>query len=284
MSSTNLPTSIPESKDFLQGKHVDAYADDGADLWIKVKTAFAKRLVIAFMGVKALGDLGNLPLPTTISHAIKYLAAYVEHTLAVEDVVRGFIKSTWLPDFSAMVKGASPEPNSSKSHKFNKGLTALQELVNRHLSDHTLHEEEGNRILEELGAIWSDHLLEHLDDIHATQSPRMTPNYGGLIAGLQNSTDRLKSQFDENLWENAWAGHYRGDALFHLETKLQLNVNAIIDPRTKNRTKSRTTDRRTDRTRDRTMSRIIPIVQSSGTGKSRLAEEYLLYFRLLMSL
>src|SRR5579862_4098316 len=106
-----FPPASQNLKDFLQGKHVDAYADDGADLWIKVKTAFAKRLVIAFMGVKALGDLGDLPLPTTISHAIKYLAAYVEHTLAVEDVVRGFIKSTWLPDFSAMVKGASPEPN-----------------------------------------------------------------------------------------------------------------------------------------------------------------------------
>jgi hypothetical protein len=57
-------------------------------------------------------------------------------------------------------------------------------------------------------------------------------------------------------WDRAWTGEFRGNVLKKLEAKLRLNVHAV----TKDVGKE-------------TMSRIIPVVQSSGTGKSRLAEE-----------
>ena len=66
---------------------------------------------------------------------------------------------------------------------------------------------------------------------------------GGLIASQQ--------------WEDAWNQPFRGQALAALETKLQLNADAICNDHKKKQ-----------------MSRIIPVVQASGTGKSRMAEEY----------
>ena len=58
-------------------------------------------------------------------------------------------------------------------------------------------------------------------------------------------------------WQSAWDQPFCGRALVALETKLQLNAHAIKnDPRKEQ------------------MSRIIPVVQASGTGKSRLSEEY----------
>src|SRR5439155_803620 len=61
-------------------------------------------------------------------------------------------------------------------------------------------------------------------------------------------------------WQNAWNHPFRGRALHALETKLQLNAHAI-----------RNDDKKAQ------MSRIIPVVQASGTGKSRLSEEYDLF-------
>jgi hypothetical protein len=69
----------------------------------------------------------------------------------------------------------------------------------------------------------------------------------GLDADLIPRTD----------WQDAWNRPFSGGALNALETKLQLNAHAI----------------RTD-SKKRDMSRIIPVVQASGTGKSRLSEEY----------
>jgi len=62
---------------------------------------------------------------------------------------------------------------------------------------------------------------------------------------------------DSKDWQQAWNQPFRGQALDALEMKLQLNADAI-----------RTDHKKAD------MSRIIPVVQASGTGKSRLSEEY----------
>ena len=62
--------------------------------------------------------------------------------------------------------------------------------------------------------------------------------------------------FDLEDWQRAWDQPFQGNALAALETKLQLNAHAI----------------RTDHKKMQ-MSRVIPVVQASGTGKSRLSEE-----------
>ena len=81
------------------------------------------------------------------------------------------------------------------------------------------------------------------------------------IVGSQNSQDATTAEFDA--WLSAWKVPYHGSALRNLETKLQLNVRAVRGIGV----------RALERENKRSMSRIIPLVQSSGTGKSRLAEE-----------
>ena len=71
---------------------------------------------------------------------------------------------------------------------------------------------------------------------------------------------RMKTaEFDA--WEDAWGSEYRGDALNNLEKKLfSLSTNT---PRTNSGAKESSS-----------MSRLIPVVQASGAGKSRLADMY----------
>ena len=83
------------------------------------------------------------------------------------------------------------------------------------------------------------------------------------IVGNQNSQDAVTTEFDA--WLSAWKVPYHGPALRYLETKLQLNVRAVRGIGM----------RESESDKKRFMSRIIPLVQSSGTGKSRLAEESL---------
>jgi hypothetical protein len=69
-------------------------------------------------------------------------------------------------------------------------------------------------------------------------------------------TQQNVSTIQHEKWVEAWETEFRGDVLNRLELKLHSNSVAVTTDETKTR-----------------MSRIIPVVQSSGTGKSRLAEE-----------
>jgi hypothetical protein len=62
--------------------------------------------------------------------------------------------------------------------------------------------------------------------------------------------------FPLEVWEEAWQSPFHGDVLKRLELKLHSNSVMVVTEAEKEY-----------------MSRIIPVVQSSGTGKSRLAEE-----------
>lgn len=74
-------------------------------------------------------------------------------------------------------------------------------------------------------------------------------------------------------WQSAWKQPFRGKSLDFLKLKLALNVDALKHARRPSRGKISKLE----------MSRIIPIIQSSGTGKSRLAEEYDLFDVFVMS-
>ena len=79
-----------------------------------------------------------------------------------------------------------------------------------------------------------------------------------VVSGGPNQQDGTSQDIEHAEWFFAWEDEFRGSALENLELKLRLNVEAL-----------QTT------CKDKIgMSRIIPIVQSSGTGKSRLAEQY----------
>src|SRR5439155_14402986 len=84
----------------------------------------------------------------------------------------------------------------------------------------------------------------------------------GLV-GMNTQEGWTSKLFPED-WQYAWKQPFRGKSLMLLKQKLALNVDALQQAR---RPSSRGFSKLE-------MSRIIPIVQSSGTGKSRLAEEY----------
>jgi hypothetical protein len=103
-------------------------------------------------------------------------------------------------------------------------------------------------------------LMEYLrrlsiDEQKETQRNLKRSPPGAEGPNQQNSTSQNIQQSE---WFLAWEDEFRGSALESLEVKLSLNVQAL----------------RTGQPDKISMSRIIPIVQSSGTGKSRLAEQY----------
>ena len=87
---------------------------------------------------------------------------------------------------------------------------------------------------------------------------KRSPSGRQIVSGGQNQQDSTSQDIEHSEWFLAWEDEFRGSALENLEVKLSLNVQVL----------------RTARNDKIGMSRIIPIVQSSGTGKSRLAEQY----------
>ena len=90
----------------------------------------------------------------------------------------------------------------------------------------------------------------------------LSANVAGLVR-MGSQEGWTANLFPED-WKYAWKQPFRGQSLMFLKQKLALNVSAL--KRARKPTK--------DTISKLEMSRIIPIVQSSGTGKSRLAEEY----------
>jgi len=84
-----------------------------------------------------------------------------------------------------------------------------------------------------------------------------TPPECLVVSGGLSQQDDTSQDIEHSEWFLAWGDEFRGSALENLEVKLRLNVKAL----------------QSWRKEKIGMSRIIPIVQSSGTGKSRLAEQ-----------
>jgi hypothetical protein len=105
-------------------------------------------------------------------------------------------------------------------------------------------------------------LLSDLVEQFAAAMLRFLEMQGGLTkpSSSEESVEvRMKTVMFEG-WEDAWGSQYRGDALKNLEKKL-LSLS--------------TTAARTDPGMEFvSVSRLIPIVQASGAGKSRLADMY----------
>jgi hypothetical protein len=141
-------------------------------------------------------------------------------------------------------------------------LPELVKALHQNISDRGGIPPEDDSATNQLVSSLSEELLrcmrKYLDDrqnseeraARAKSSRSLTSsNQEGLDVGV----------IESGYWQSAWKTPFLGRSLSALETKLQLNADAI-----------RTAD---DRSKKQ-MSRIIPVVQASGTGKSRLSEEY----------
>src|SRR5579862_3705515 len=98
-----LPTSIPEFRDFLQGKHVDPYTGDGAHIWMKVREAFEYDVGYQFKYAKSAARLHS-PQRRLIERALRTLSDYIEDELGVDVVIREFMIKRWLVDFTVAVQ------------------------------------------------------------------------------------------------------------------------------------------------------------------------------------
>ena len=108
-----------------------------------------------------------------------------------------------------------------------------------------------------------------LDEIGSTLLQRYIISLRALASAEKDAAVSKFASFDQGRqqedistihgseWYSAWTTEFHGDVLKRLELKLHLNCEAVTSDNGK-----------------MSMSRIIPVVQASGTGKSRLAEEY----------
>lgn len=136
----------------------------------------------------------------------------------------------------------------------------LEDIDNGHIPT----SKNDDRIIRILGELLSC-MRRYLEDLKNEELARSTEHSLNLAIRGMNLQEKLDGGLiDDEAWQNAWNQPFRGRAMDALETKLQLNADAI----------------RMDY-KKATMSRIIPVVQASGTGKSRLAEEYGSFLTLL---
>lgn len=110
-------------------------------------------------------------------------------------------------------------------------------------------EETTKTTLNQISATLLQWYLRSIENLAAEENK--TP----LSISLPRAVDNI-SRIPLEEWDYAWQTEFHGSVLRRLEKKLCLNVHAVTEDKNK-----------------RLMSRIIPAVQSSGTGKSRLAEE-----------
>ena len=133
----------------------------------------------------------------------------------------------------------------------------VQNLLQDIDKGHTPASENDDRIFRISGELLSC-MRQYLEDLkNEEELARSTEHSLALtVRGMDMQEGLDGDLLDPEDWQRAWNQPFRGRALDALETKLQLNADAI-----------RTDDKKAE------MSRIIPVVQSSGTGKSRLSEE-----------
>lgn len=130
------------------------------------------------------------------------------------------------------------------------GLSANIKLPSREDDDEVV-QAVLNRISDTLFNWYLESLRLLASKERAACQPEFPPSFQGHIQPHENM-----SAIPLGEWDAAWDTEFRGDVLKRLELKLHLNVEAVTNDNNK-----------------RDMSRIIPVVQSSGTGKSRLAQE-----------
>jgi hypothetical protein len=253
----NLPTTVGVFCDFLDGESVEPYGNMGTtviDILHRTVPLAIERTLTKIPDIRP--DEFQF-LRTTFIFVHPFLLSEVASVLApidldVADVVLAACGG-WVCGFAGHLPKSSNEASGvlSNSQVLSSVKSILQDC-DEGKAPTQIEEFRLNQISRELFLCMHRYLKDQ-KDIELDETSRS-------LAGLHihgNSQESLDGDFPWEEWQNAWNQPFQGQALAALETKLQLNAQAI----------------RTDETKFE-MSRIIPVVQGSGTGKSRLAEEY----------
>ena len=275
----NLPTTVAAFIRFLEGDSVEPYGDNGTAVIDALRSAVQAAIY------EGLGNAVRQRRAGTRIDEVQFLRRHVFHTLqtpfvsaltshlsSIDDNVFDVIVDCCLFTCSSFVMVHLT--SSSENNLSLISSSPLLSLVSKLLQD--CHKGEAPtqvddyravKISEELLLCIRKYLADLKDDEDmAQQAESLTLKPRASVRGnnMQEALDGDLLGLQE--WQNAWNQPFRGRALHVLETKLQLNAHAI----------------RNDDKKEQ-MSRIIPVVQASGTGKSRLSKEYGLFLTLLMT-
>ena len=280
-----LPTSVSVFIDYLNGKPSSAYDGSGENLLRVLCSAvegglrqqydeFRSRRMKERKEVELIRDIdvvnfliSVLPSVFGLGHPGPLQTTFNQLSKTSYEVLFEWFTAYRKSELDPLEKPSSQSPQFEIFSKSSVRplLHSLLEgsRTSRHIIDDRDFAQKCNEIKD---AILSD-LLEYLRRLsidEATAKPqsqrsskRSTPE-GEVVTGHQNQQDAISQAIQHSEWFGAWEDKFRGSALENLEVKLSLNVQAL----------------RTSRDDKIGMSRIVPIVQSSGTGKSRLAEQY----------
>src|SRR5579871_2429768 len=138
MSSNEVgpPIAIPDFKGFLEGKPVDGYPDNGADVWMTIKQRFAQEMRSRFR--MRVESKSSLPLWKVIDTTLHILADCIQFDVEVDDNIKEFIIQDWLNEFAAAVRSSRQKPDSPGGHRFDEGWNTLQALVDPYLNSATV--------------------------------------------------------------------------------------------------------------------------------------------------
>ena len=291
MSSTTasfLPTPVSEFIDYLHGKANSAY-DDSAEKLLNVLSSSIESLLhqryhefvsIRMKNLKEGKESQSIEQIDVVNFLIEVLPSiqdiFILHPIhtAFSQLSKSslYVLFGWLNGYQKSELDTLTNPSSQTllSNTFSQSsvLPLLYSLLEGgrtflgNVDDKGLAQE-----CDEIKDAILNDLMEYLRRLSIAEATaklqtqrdlKHTPPGSEVVSGGPNQQDAITQDIEHSEWFHAWEEEFRGSALDNLEVKLSLNVQAL----------------NTGRKDKIHMSRIIPIVQSSGTGKSRLAEQY----------
>jgi hypothetical protein len=285
-SASFLPTSVSEFIDFLNGKTVPVY-DDSKETLIDVLSSLIhiglRHQYAELLRMKSLqqrkesefiGDMDVIDFLIRVFPTASVISrpGPIRDTLNSISQISVDVLFGWLTRYRESELDTLKNPSSQvplfgifSQSPVRTLLYFLLEYASAF--DSTIDDENVLQSCNEIrDAILKD-LMEYLERFSISEANarsqkqgdlKHSPSGHGIVFGGQNQQDGTSQDIEHSEWFLAWEDEFRGSALENLEVKLTLNVQAL---QTSHKDKIE-------------MSRIIPIVQSSGTGKSRLAEQY----------
>ena len=272
---TKVPSSISNLSAFrlyLKGHNTEPYGKQGKesrDLFIQTLTETFEFVAEAHRRLR----IHSSDTPKSINTAgflfdvfMKVSTDFVQQSGSFDrSVSSSYYK--WITSFSAdhviTMNNSGSERSTSKSMLQDSAdsIEMFLEDYFREILDQTELKTRVNQIADNLFHCMEDY-LSHPEIERDLDDEVLSAGISGLVG--MNTQEGWITKLSPEDWQYAWKQPFRGKSLIFLKQKLALNVDAL-------QRAERPSIKRISKLE---MSRIIPIIQSSGTGKSRLAEEY----------
>jgi hypothetical protein len=268
-----FPTPVEVFIKFLDGQETDKYGDSGSAVRVLLADYLCSIFISVANGLPANANRSSpgIVLQAVLLHVLSavLLDASSALNLTTINASVGLAVYQWMNMFMMshvaplLVQPVDPKDGQQMDSMLYESIALhdIELLITDMISNH-IFEPGGfltrvKKISNRLFALMEE-FLENLSEKEKqtpAQNSGAANSNSSAIYGGGNRQDSKLSLFSYADWEMAWREPFRGDALDSLQTKLRLLTDSV-----------------TKLSFYHQMSRLIPIVQSSGTGKSRLAE------------